>query len=208
MRACVLGAGAIGGFIGIRLAAAGVETSALARGPTLAALRAHGWRAESGGRRLTATVRASADPSELGEQDLVVLAVKAQSVPSAASVIGPLLGPQTMVLTAMNGVPWWFFDGFGGPCQGHHLESVDPGGTIAATIPVRPVIGGVVHFSCSVAEPGLIRHHQGASLIVGDRITATPGGSAPWPASWKRADSRSPRRPGFTPTSGTSSGAT
>jgi len=168
MRVCVLGAGAIGGFIGTRLAVAGVETSALARGATLAALRAHGWRAESGGGRLTAAVRSSADPSELGEQDLVVLAVKAHSVPSAASVIGPLLGPQTMVLTAMNGVPWWFFDGFGGPCQGRHLESVDPGGTIAAAIPVRHVIGGVVHFSCSVAEPGLIRHHQGAGLIVGE----------------------------------------
>ena len=168
MRVCVLGAGAIGGFIGTRLAAAGVETSALARGVTLAALRAHGWRAESGGRLITAPVRASADPSELGEQDLVVLAVKAHSVPSAASVIGPLLGPQTMLLTAMNGVPWWFFDGFGGPCQGHHLESVDPGGKVAAAIPVRHVIGGVVHVSCSVPEPGVVRHHHGTGLIVGE----------------------------------------
>ncbi len=168
MRVCVLGAGAIGGFIGTRLAVAGVETSALARGVTLAALRAHGWRAESGGRPITAPVRASADPSELGEQDLVVLAVKAHSVPSVASVIGPLLGPQTMLLTAMNGVPWWFFDGFGGPCRGHCLESVDPGGKVAAAIAVRHVIGGVVHVSCSVTEPGVVRHHHGAGLIVGE----------------------------------------
>lgn len=168
MRVCVLGAGAIGGFIGTRLAEAGVETSALARGATLAALRAHGWRAESGGRLITAPVRASDDPAELGEQDLVILAVKAHSMPSVAPVIGPLLGPQTMLLTAMNGVPWWFFDGFGGPCQGRHLDSVDPGGTIAAAIPASHVIGGVVHVSCSVPEPGLIRHHHGTGLIVGE----------------------------------------
>jgi 2-dehydropantoate 2-reductase len=168
MRVCVLGAGAIGGFIGARLAAAGVDTSALARGATLAALRAHGWRAESGTGRLTAPVRASADPSDLGEQDLVILAVKAQSAASAAEAIGPLLGPQTMVLTAMNGVPWWFFDGFGGPCEGRHLDSVDPGGKIAATIPARHVIGGVVHMSCSTPEPGLARHHGGNGLIIGE----------------------------------------
>jgi 2-dehydropantoate 2-reductase len=168
MRVCVLGAGAIGGFIGARLAAAGVDTSALARGATLAALRAHGWRAESGAGRLTAPVRASADPSDLGEQDLVILAVKAQSAASAAEAIGPLLGPQTMVLTAMNGVPWWFFDGFGGPCEGRHLDSVDPGGKIAAAIPFRHVIGGVVHMSCSTPEPGLVRHRSGTGLIIGE----------------------------------------
>ena len=168
MRVCVLGAGAIGGLIGTRLAAAGVPTTALARGATLAALRARGWQADSGGHRVTAPVHAASDPAELGEQDLVILAVKAQSAPSAAAVIRPLLGPQTMVLTAMNGVPWWFFDGFGGPCQGRHLDSVDPGGHIAAAIPVRHVIGGVVHMSCSVAEPGVIRHHHGAGIIVGE----------------------------------------
>jgi 2-dehydropantoate 2-reductase len=168
MRVCVLGAGAIGGYIGTRLAAAGVPTSALARGATLAALQAHGWRAETGGELITAPVRAAADPAELGPQDLVVLAVKAQSARSAAAVIGPLLGPETMVLPAMNGVPWWFFDGFGGPCQGQQLDSVDPGGTIAAAIPARHVIGAVVHISSSVREPGLVAHHHGAGLIVGE----------------------------------------
>jgi 2-dehydropantoate 2-reductase len=168
MRVCVLGAGAIGGFIGTRLAAAGVPTSALARGATLAALQAHGWRAETGGELITAPVRAAADPAELGPQDLVVLAVKAQSARAAAAVIGPLLGPETMVLTAMNGVPWWFFDGFGGPWAGRHLDSVDPGGTIAAAIGTRHVIGAVVHLSSSVREPGLVAHHHGAGLIVGE----------------------------------------
>ena len=168
MRVCVLGAGAVGGFIGTQLAAAGVDVCALARGATLAALRNDGWQAESAGRRVTAAARAAADPAELGEQDVVILAVKAHSAASAASVIGPLLGPRTMVLTAMNGVPWWFFDGFGGPCQGHHLASTDPGGRIAAAIPVRHVIGGVVHFNCSVPEPGVVRHHRGAGLIIGE----------------------------------------
>ena len=168
MRVCVLGAGAIGGFIGARLASAGVETSALARGATLAALRTHGWRVDTGEERFTAPVRASADPSELGEQDVVIVAVKAQSAASAAAAIGPLLGPRTMVLTAMNGVPWWFFDGFGGPCRGRHLDSVDPGGVIAAAIPVRHVIGGVVHISCSAPEPGLVRHYGGTGLIIGE----------------------------------------
>jgi 2-dehydropantoate 2-reductase len=163
MRVCVLGAGAIGGLIGTRLAAAGVETSALARGATLAALQAHGWRTESGGELITAPVRAAADAAELGQQDLVVLAVKAQAARSAAAVIGPLLGPRTMVLTAMNGVPWWFFDGFGGPCQGRHLDSVDPGGTIAAAIGVQHVIGAVVHMSSSVPEPGLV--HQDSARV-------------------------------------------
>ena len=168
MRVCVLGAGAIGGFIGTRLAAAGTEVSALARGATLDALRTHGWRLETGGELVTAPVRAVAAPAELGPQDVVVLAVKAQSARSAAAVIGPLLGPETMVLTAMNGVPWWFFDGFGGPCQGRHLDSVDPGGAIAAAIGLPHVIGAVVHISCSVPEPGLVRHHNGTSLIIGE----------------------------------------
>ena len=168
MRVCVLGAGAIGGFIGTRLAVSGTEVSALARGATLDALRAHGWRVETGGELITAPVQAAADPAELGPQDLVVLAVKAQAARSAAAAIGPLLGPETMVLTAMNGVPWWFFDGFGGPCQGRHLDSVDPGGAIAAAIGLPHVIGAVVHMSCSVPEPGLVRHHNGTGLIIGE----------------------------------------
>lgn len=172
MRICVFGAGAIGGFIGGRIAASGVPTSAVARGATLAALNAHGWRIDSGRgegeRPLESPVNATCDPRELGEQDLVILAVKAQALPAAAQEIRPLLGRDTMVLTAMNGIPWWFFEGFGGPCEGLKLESVDPGGRIAAAVPVRRVLGGVVHMSCSVPEPGLVRHHSGTGLIIGE----------------------------------------
>jgi 2-dehydropantoate 2-reductase len=169
MRICVLGAGAVGGFIGARLAASGVETCALARGATLASLREHGWRLQLDDEELTtAPVRATDDPSELGVQDVVVLAVKAHSLDSALDALEPMIGPDTAVVAALNGVPWWFFDGFGGPCEGHRLESVDPDGTIAATVPTRNVVGCVVHVSCSAPEPGLVRHHRGTGLILGE----------------------------------------
>jgi 2-dehydropantoate 2-reductase len=170
MRICVLGAGAVGGFIGARLAASGVETSALARGATLASLREHGWRLQPDGEELTtAPVRATDDPWELGVQDVVVLAVKAHSLVSALDALEPMIGPDTAVVAALNGVPWWFFDGFGGPCEGHRLASVDPDGRIAATVPTHNVVGCVVHVSCSAPEPGLVRHHRGTGLILGER---------------------------------------
>ncbi|QMU76357.1 2-dehydropantoate 2-reductase [Streptacidiphilus sp. PB12-B1b] len=168
MRICVLGAGAIGGFVGARLAASGLEVSAVARGATLAALREHGWRVRSGQGLLTAPVRAVGDAAELGEQDVVLLAVKGQSLEAALPSLIPLLGPDTVVVAALNGVPWWFFDGFGGPCEGRRLASVDPHGRIAAAVPVRQVLGCVVHMSCSVPEPGLVRHSGGSGLILGE----------------------------------------
>jgi 2-dehydropantoate 2-reductase len=169
MRICVVGAGAIGGFIASGLANAGIETSVLARGATLRALRAHGLRVESAdGAIVTTKIRASDDAAALGEQDAVVLAVKAQSAPAAVAAMGPLLGTDTVVLPAMNGVPWWFFDGFGGPCAGQHLDSVDPGGRMSAAIEVSRVIGAVVHMSASSPEPGVVRQHSGNGLIIGE----------------------------------------
>jgi 2-dehydropantoate 2-reductase len=168
MRICVVGAGAIGGFIASGLASTGIETSVLARGATLSALRARGLRVESADGAITTKVRASDDAAELGEQDAVVLAVKAQSAPAAVATMGPLLGPGTAVVPAMNGVPWWFFDGFGGPCAGQHLDSVDPGGRISAAIGVSRVIGAVVHMSASSSEPGVVRRHSGNRLIIGE----------------------------------------
>jgi 2-dehydropantoate 2-reductase len=145
-------------------------------------LRTHGWRLLSDDGDLTAPVLASDDPAELGPQDLVIIAVKAQAMPSVAAVVGPLLKRDTVVLPAMNGVPWWFFDGFGGPCEGRHLDSVDPGGRIAAAIGLRHVIGGVVHMSAGTIKPGVVRHNRGAGLIIGepdhtetDRVTELAG---------------------------------
>jgi 2-dehydropantoate 2-reductase len=108
------------------------------------------------------------NPADLGVQDLVIVAVKAPAMADVARRIGPLIGPDTVVLTAMNGVPWWFLQGFGGALSGTHLDSVDRGGVIAQHIPAAHIVGGVVHASCSVDVPGVIRHHFGNGLIVGE----------------------------------------
>ncbi|MCW5656549.1 MAG: 2-dehydropantoate 2-reductase [Burkholderiaceae bacterium] len=167
MKVCVVGAGAIGGFIGTRLAISGHDVSAFARGATLAALRKHGWRLRQGGKLRGAPARASDRSAELGAHDLVVIAVKGQSLPDVAPHIRPLLEPHTLVLPAMNGVPWWF--GRGVPAlEGTPLSSVDPGGVVSNAIPFEQVIGCVVHASTWTSEPGLVEHKMGDKLIVGE----------------------------------------
>jgi len=168
MKVCIYGAGAIGGFIGTRLAAAGRCTiSAVARGATLDSLRQHGWRLRQGGALIQAPVAASANPADLGAQDLVVIAVKGPALADVARRITPLLGASTVVLPAMNGVPWWF--GQAAPALGNEpLHSVDPGGHIAAAIPLQHVVGCVVHASTFTTEPGLVEHKMGSGLIVGE----------------------------------------
>ena len=167
-KVAIYGAGAIGGWLGARLAAVGCTVSVVARGATLAALQQHGLQLEQADGTTTHAVRASQDPAALGVQDLVVVAVKAPAMREVARHIAPLIGPSTVVLTAMNGVPWWFFEGFGGALAGTALQAVDPDGAIARAIPAPQVIGCVVHASCSVSAPGVIRHHFGNGLIVGE----------------------------------------
>lgn len=187
-RVCIVGAGAVGGWIGALLGRAGeVELSALARGATLAALREQGLRLDIGGQRLTLPLKASSDAAELGPQDLVVVAVKGPALAAVAPAVAQLLGPQTRVLVAMNGVPWWFFQGLAGEGQGWQLESVDPGGRIAALIPADRVIGCVVHASCSVTEPGLVQHKMGAGLILGSPAGGQPAWLQDWVALLQRA---------------------
>jgi 2-dehydropantoate 2-reductase len=168
MNVCIYGAGAIGGWLGVKLARAGCDLSAVARGATLEALRTQGLRLQQAGETLAVPVRASAAPAELGVQDLVVIAVKAPALAEVAQAIRPLMGPDTIVLTAMNGVPWWFFEGFGGSHAGARLRAVDPDGAIAQAIPARHIVGCVVHASCAVREPGFVQHHFGNKLIVGE----------------------------------------
>jgi 2-dehydropantoate 2-reductase len=185
MKVCIYGAGAIGGWLGVKLAQAGCEVSVVARGATLEALKTQGLRlatvsaepveahanSSTGAGRtemISVPVKASATPAELGVQDLVVIAVKAPAMAEVAMAIGPLLGPHTMVLTAMNGVPWWFFEGFGGQYAGTRLRAVDADGSIARSIPPRHIIGCVVHASCSLDGPGQVRHHFGNKLIIGE----------------------------------------
>ena len=168
MRVCIYGAGAIGGWLGVKLARAGCQVGVVARGATLEALQSGGLRLQQGDEAVRVPVRASARPAELGVQDLVVVAVKAPAMAEVAKSIGALIGPQTMVLTAMNGVPWWFFEGFGGRYAGTRLKAVDPDGNIAQAVPARHIIGCVVHASCSVDGPGSVRHHFGNKLIIGE----------------------------------------
>jgi 2-dehydropantoate 2-reductase len=174
MKVAIYGAGAIGGWMGTRLAQAGCEVSVVARGRTLEALQLHGLRLEEpapGSARTETTsvpVRASDSPAELGVQDLVIIAVKAPAMADVAMAISPLIGPDTIVLTAMNGVPWWFFEGFGAQYAGTRLKAVDPEGAIARAIPAQHIIGCVVHASCSLNSPGFVRQHFGNKLIVGE----------------------------------------
>ena len=163
-RVCVVGCGAIGGWLGAGLAKAGCQVSVVARGATLAALRHHGLRMGDAQH----AVSASADATELGVQDLVIVAVKAPALREVTRQMGALIGPHTVVLTAMNGVPWWFFQGFGGALAGTQLHAVDATGEIAAAVPASSVVGCVVHASCSVDAPGVVRHHFGNGLIIGE----------------------------------------
>ncbi|UUZ72427.1 2-dehydropantoate 2-reductase [Polaromonas sp. P1(28)-8] len=168
MKVCIYGAGAIGGWIGSGLARGGCSVSVVARGATLDALQLHGLRLNQGGRVSSQAVASSALPADLGVQDLVVLAVKAPSLPEVVRQIAPLIGPHTTVLTAMNGVPWWFLQGFGGALAGTRLTSVDPEGALAKGLPARHIVGCVVHASCSLDEPGQVHHHFGNKLILGE----------------------------------------
>jgi 2-dehydropantoate 2-reductase len=171
MKVCIYGAGAIGGWIGVHLAQTGHDVSVVARGATLEALQKNGLQCvqtQSPEARLKAKVKVSALSADLGTQDLVVVAVKAPAMADVAQGIAPLLGPNTMVLTAMNGVPWWFFQGFGDKLQGATLNTIDPDGHIAKAIPAHHVVGCVVHSSCSLDGPGVVRHHFGQGLILGE----------------------------------------
>jgi 2-dehydropantoate 2-reductase len=177
MKICIYGAGAIGGLIGTRLAAAGTGTqvAAIARGATLASLRTHGWRTRDATGLTQAAAVATDDPAELGVQDLVVIAVKGPAMPAVAAGIGPLIGPDTVVLPAINGIPWWFGSHLDGPARGLAFESVDPGGVTARAIALSHVVGCVVHASASMPEPGLVEHRAGRGLIIGEPAgPATP----------------------------------
>jgi 2-dehydropantoate 2-reductase len=168
-KIAIVGAGSIGGWIGAKISrCAGVQLSVFARGATLAAVQRDGLQLQLKEERISARVVASTDAAQLGAQDLVILAVKAPAVRDVAAQIAPLLGENTMLLCAMNGVPWWFFDGLGGTYAGRRLKSVDADGSIAAHLPAKHIIGSVVHASCSVQAPGVIQHHFGNGLIIGE----------------------------------------
>jgi 2-dehydropantoate 2-reductase len=168
MRIAIVGAGAIGIWLGVRLANAGHDVSVLARRETLAAVRQQGLRLVIGGNTQAAPVTVSDRASALGKQDLVVLAVKGQALAGVAESVAALLGEATAILPAMNGIPWWFFHGLPGMLADTSLRSIDPEGRLNQLIPPERVLGCVVHASCSVQTPGCSVHKNGNGLIVGE----------------------------------------
>lgn len=171
MRIGIIGAGAIGGLIGVSLANAGHTVSVLARGATRDALRAGPWTIERSGRVDEARVRASDEAQDLGIQDIIVVAVKGPALLEAARTLQPMLGSDTVVLPAMNGVPWWFLLEGAGSLPPTELTSVDPHGGIVRAIPLRHVVGCVVHASAWTSAPARVVHQAGNTLILGE-----PGG--------------------------------
>ncbi|MBN3857738.1 2-dehydropantoate 2-reductase [Paraburkholderia sp. Ac-20340] len=168
----VVGAGAIGGLIAARLARSGahVNVNVLARGAQLEAIRRDGLTVVEGpsdDERITARVNATNDAAALGVQDIVFICLKGQALAQSAASLAPLVGPHTQIVSAMNGVPWWFLSDFGGAQANGRLESVDPGGAVSAALPPAQACGCVVHLSSSIAAPGVIRKGRGNLLIVG-----------------------------------------
>jgi len=153
------------------LARAGHDVSVVARGAQIQAIRRDGLRVRGNGKTESFTVRADDDPARLGAQDCVLVTVKAQSLTDVADRIAPLLGKDTSIMTAMNGVPWWFFDRLKFGAGKERLESLDPLGKLARAMPTERIVGCVIHLAASTPEPGLISHNMGRKLIVGE-----PGG--------------------------------
>ena len=161
MKICVVGAGAIGGLLAVKLQNSGQDVSVIARGPHLKAIAANGLRLIEDESDTTARVRATDTIAEVGQQDLVILGMKAHQVEAVVRDLPAMYGPETIVLTAQNGIPWWYFFKHGGDFEGRTLESVDPGGIVAANLPVERVIGTVVYPAAEIIEPGVIKHIEG-----------------------------------------------
>jgi 2-dehydropantoate 2-reductase len=168
MKICIFGAGAIGGYIAVELATSGHEVCVIARGEHLKAIQERGLTLRIAGREKVACVAADDNAQRFGIQDVVICALKAHQANSSAPEFAPLLGPTTSVVTAMNGIPWWYFYKSGGRFEGQHLRSVDPAGRQWKFIGPERAIGCVVDPACEVVEPGIIAHNQFNRLILGE----------------------------------------
>ena len=168
MKICVFGAGAIGGYMAVELANAGYEVSVVARGDHLQAIRENGLKLLINGGEKTTRLPASDNPGELGVQDVVICSLKAHQAAKYADMFQPLLGPDTCVVTAMNGIPWWYFYKEGGEFDGRQLQSVDPGGHQWQIVGPERAIGAVVDPACEVIAPGIIEHHMYNRFILGE----------------------------------------
>jgi 2-dehydropantoate 2-reductase len=168
MKICIFGAGAIGGYMGAKLASAGMDVSLIARGPHLEAMRTNGLTLIEDGKTSTHAVRASDSAAELGPQDYVIITLKAHSVPGVVDVMQPLFGPDTAVVMGVNGVPWWYFYKLEGPFEGQRVAKVDPGDKQWNGIGPERVIGCVVYPAADVPEPGVIQHIEGNRFTLGE----------------------------------------
>lgn len=169
MKICIFGAGAIGGLMGAKLAAKGdVDVTFIARGPHLAAMRENGMKLISEGVEQIVHPRCVESAEEAGPQDYVLVTLKAHSLPSAARQMQPLLGPDTAIVSAVNGIPWWYFHGLGGAFEGRIVQSVDPEGQVSALLPPSRAIGCIVYPAAEVTAPGVIEHSYGDRFSLGE----------------------------------------
>ncbi|PYX76789.1 MAG: oxidoreductase [Acidobacteria bacterium] len=169
MKFLIAGAGAIGAYIGAHMARAGLDVTLFGRGPHLRAMQEHGVRVKTVEGDFEARPKVASKLEEVGQVDVVLLAVKAHSLPELAPQLRPVLGADTTVVSMQNGVPWWYFQGCGGPYEGIRLERVDPGGVISAAIEPRRVVGSIVYLSTEVEQPGVIRHTEGDRISLGEQ---------------------------------------
>ncbi len=169
MKICIFGAGAIGGYVGTMLARKGeTDVSLIARGPHLAAIREHGLTVVSANEEFTVKPRATDNPMDIGVQDFVIVALKANALAGIADKMLPLLGPDTAVVMAVNGVPWWYFYGVDGPLRDRSLKSLDPDGKLWATIGPQRTLGCVVYPAAEIVVPGRIHHLEGDRFSLGE----------------------------------------
>ena len=168
MKICIYGAGSIGGYLGAELALADFEVTLIARGPHLEAMRAGGLTLLVGDEKKVVRVACTDDPAEVGPQDYVIVTLKSHSVSPIVDKMVPLLGSDTAIITAQNGVPWWYFYKLSGPWENHRLETVDPGGRIWAALGPERAIGCVVYPSCDIVDPGVIKHVSGNRFMLGE----------------------------------------
>jgi len=168
MKFLIAGAGAIGAYIGARMAQAGFDVTLFARGPHLRAMQENGVQVNSSEGNFVARPRIVASLEEAGPVEVVFLGVKAHGLPQLAPHLKPVLGPDTTVVSTQNGIPWWYFQGFGGEWDGLRLERVDPGGVISSAIEARRVVGSIVYFSTEITSPGVIQHIEGNRISIGE----------------------------------------
>ncbi len=170
MKITIIGAGAIGGYVGVKLALAGEDVSFIARGANLEAIRRHGMKLvmPDGAELVARNVHATADYAQVGVQDIVILAMKAHQVEAVAKDLPALLGPDTVIVTMQNGIPFWYFHEHGGEHAGTQVRSVDPSGVLSRTIPARQIIGCVVYPASELIAPGVVRHIEGERFPLGE----------------------------------------